>query len=163
MHCPSCGDETPLDQKFCRKCGMNLESIGQLVAEHAAPESLTPQKREHDKTMLRQMYRWMIWGFLVLLIGLVLIVTNKQLALGRFVNLIGSILLLAGTAIATYGVLAPFRASFSKQIKGGNRPELPLTKPTDELPDARTPIPITGITERTTELLVSSEAEKSAE
>ena len=32
MHCPSCGNESSIDQKFCRKCGFNLEPVGKLLA-----------------------------------------------------------------------------------------------------------------------------------
>ena len=163
MHCPSCGDQTPLDQKFCRKCGLSLESISQLLAEQVSIDTPSLEKQESNQAVLRSMYRWMKWGFLVLLIGLVLLVTNKTFVMGRAVQLLASFLLLGGTALATYGVLAPFRASSAKKLRGSNRPELLHPKPTNELPDAPIPIPIPSVTERTTELLVSSEAEKLAE
>jgi NMD protein affecting ribosome stability and mRNA decay len=31
MHCPKCGAEAPLTQKFCRSCGFSLEKVPQLV------------------------------------------------------------------------------------------------------------------------------------
>lgn len=142
---------------------MNLESISPLVAAHSSIDSPSPEKHESDKAVVSSMYRWITWGFIVLLIGLVLLVTNKTLALGNAVQLLASFLLLGGTALATYGVLAPFRASVAKNLQGSDRPELPHTKPTNELPEAHTPIPIPSVTERTTELLASSEAENSAE
>src|SRR6185436_19573133 len=76
IHCPSCGDESALDQKFCRKCGFNLEPVGKLVT--AGPDLETKsEKLESEQAILRRMIRWMMWGCLVLLIGLVLLVSGK--------------------------------------------------------------------------------------
>ena len=34
MYCPACGSETSADQKYCRSCGMPLDSVTQAVGEH---------------------------------------------------------------------------------------------------------------------------------
>jgi hypothetical protein len=38
MHCPGCGAEAAITQKYCRSCGFNLEKVPELVAEQL-PES----------------------------------------------------------------------------------------------------------------------------
>ena len=58
MHCPNCGNESDLDQKFCRKCGFNLEPVSKLVAAGPYLETKS-EKLEGDQAILRRMYRWM--------------------------------------------------------------------------------------------------------
>jgi len=108
IHCPSCGDESSLDQKFCRKCGFNLEPVGKLVT--AGPDLETKsEKLESEQAILRRMIRWMMWGCLVLLIGLVLLVSGKAFDLPKFLSPLASFLLVGGAAAAGYGVLAALR------------------------------------------------------
>jgi hypothetical protein len=37
MHCPNCGQKTSPDLKFCRACGMKLDSVARAVSDHLAP------------------------------------------------------------------------------------------------------------------------------
>ena len=36
MYCPTCGTEALTNQKFCRSCGMELQEIFRLFAEHVS-------------------------------------------------------------------------------------------------------------------------------
>jgi hypothetical protein len=40
MYCPTCGTKASTNQKFCRRCGMGLLKIFQLVAEHLSEKGL---------------------------------------------------------------------------------------------------------------------------
>ena len=51
MHCPSCGTEAPVGQKFCRACGLSLESFAQLLAE------LLPDAEDENVALARQRLR----------------------------------------------------------------------------------------------------------
>ena len=56
MFCPACGVATSEEQKFCRACGMHLEVVYHLVAEHAQAESVAPvlpEKRPAHQTVGR--------------------------------------------------------------------------------------------------------------
>jgi len=51
MHCPSCGTEAPVGQKFCRACGLSLERFAQLLAE------LLPDVEDENVAQARQRLR----------------------------------------------------------------------------------------------------------
>ena len=160
MHCPSCGNESSLDQKFCRKCGFSLEVVGKLLSEHPSTgKKLELEEVSDEKLALRRMVSWMMWGLLIVVIGLVLIVTNKQFLMDRLFNLLGSFLLLGGISVATYGVLDAMRGGGSKSKRAKlseetkNEPdELAAANTTKELAE-RIPVPVPSVTERTTQLI----------
>ena len=162
IHCPSCGHESSPDQKFCRKCGFNLEPISKLVSA-GADSGAESDRVENDRTILRRMYRWMMWGFLVMLIGVVLLVSGKAFDLPKFLGPLSSFLLIGGAATAGYGLLAALRDGISSPKKlpraPGNK-ELP-PPPTTELPEQPVPIPIPSVTERTTQLIGEQSHERS--
>jgi Na+/melibiose symporter-like transporter len=153
MHCPSCGDESTIDQKFCRKCGFNLEPIAKLITSE--PIAITVDKNERERLVVRRMFQWMSRGGLVLLLGVVLLVINRGFVHAGAVQALASLIILAGCAMATYGL-------FSAMIKGTylpgkttgeKRPAKIEGGTTKELPDARVPAPISSVTDRTTQLI----------
>src|ERR1044072_7128001 len=110
MHCPNCANESDLEQKFCRKCGFNLAPVSKLMQTDSgsAQESELPT-RERDKLLMRHMVRWMMWGMLIMLVGIVAIVVNKQLKLDQMLGLICSLITLGGVAVMMYGLLDTMR------------------------------------------------------
>jgi hypothetical protein len=153
MHCPSCGNESTIDQKFCRKCGFNLEPVAQLIT--GEPSMITVDKNERERLVVRRMFRWMSWGGLILLLGVALLVINRGLIHAGAVQALASLITLAGCAIATYGL-------FSSMIKGtylpgkatGEKPPDQIDRrTTKELLDAHVPAPISSVTDRTTQLI----------
>src|SRR5436190_10247827 len=105
MHCPNCGNESDLDQKFCRKCGFNLAPISKLVLAGSGDDELKLDKVERDNLLMRRMVSWVMRGFLVMLIGVVITVVNKQLKLDQLVGLIGTFLIIGGVSVVMLGVL----------------------------------------------------------
>ena len=155
IHCPSCGHESSPDQKFCRKCGFNLEPVNKLVADGRDLE-VNAEKLEGDGAILRRMYRWMMWGFLILLIGLVMLVSAKAFELPKFLGPLASFLLIGGTAAVAYGVLAALRdgAVSSKKLPRATNARSELAgSQTAELPNSSVPISLPSVTERTTQLI----------
>jgi hypothetical protein len=153
MHCPSCGNESSLEQKFCRKCGFNLEPVSQLIV--ARPDETKLGNQESDRTILRRMYRWMMWGFLILLIGVLMLVSGRAFDLPKFLGPLSSFLLIGGAAAASYGVLAALRDGLvSKKLprSAAARSELSGSQ-TSELPGNNLPVPLPSVTERTTQLI----------
>src|SRR5215831_4394764 len=95
MHCPNCGNQSELDQKFCRTCGFNLEPVGKLIQTSSDEHNEAKLDRaEREKRIIRRMVSWMMWGLLVLLIGVVLSVVNKQFQLGHVFGLIATLVIL---------------------------------------------------------------------
>ena len=157
MHCPNCANESDLEQKFCRKCGFNLAPVSKLMQTDSgsAQESELPT-RERDKLLMRHMVRWMMWGMLIMLVGIVAIVVNKQLKLDQMLGLIGSLITLGGVAVMMYGLLDTMRGGiFNKQKPkaiAATTDEVQRTSTTREL-EERLPIPLGSVTERTTQLI----------
>jgi hypothetical protein len=155
MHCPGCGNESSLEQKFCRKCGFNLEPVSKLVV--AAPDGETKlEKLEGDRAILRRMYRWMVWGFLILLIGVVMLVSGRAFDLPKFLGPLSSFLLIGGAAAAGYGVLAALRDGLaaSKQLPRPTKTRSELSgSQTSELPANSIPVSLPSVIERTTQLI----------
>jgi len=153
MHCPSCGHESSLEQKFCRQCGFNLEPVSKLVAGGRAIEPVEPDKSEAERLLVRRMFRWLSWGCIAILLGVVLLVLAKGV-LSPIFYLLASFFLLGGISIATYGLFSsiikgtylPGKASKSPEQIGQNRT-------TKELPEADIPVPVPSVTERTTQLI----------
>src|SRR5215216_6097742 len=108
MHCPNCGKQTSLNQKFCRSCGMNLETVSRVLTEHlsvADPDKLVA--RVNDKLLARRMYRTLLWGIIAVIFGVALLAIGKDYGL---VGLLGLLISLAGMLLAAYGVLSPIKA-----------------------------------------------------
>ena len=159
MHCPSCGAETSLDQRFCRSCGMDLETVSKLVAAHSSPETLKLEKSLSEKATQKRMYQSIKWGMICFILGMAALATTKTLGLDKVFNLGPLFLLFMGMGIMLYGaVLFPMRerASSSRKLPGpGSSSELPETEITKELPAARVSVPVASVTERTTQLIAT--------
>jgi len=155
MHCPSCGNESSLEQNFCRKCGFNLEPVSQLVVAGAGKETKL-ERLENDRAILRRMYRWMMWGLLILLIGVVLVVSGKAFDLPKFLGPLSSFLMVGGAAAAGYGVLGALRDGLgaSKKLPSATETRSELSRSqTSELPESKMPVALPSVTEGTTQLI----------
>jgi hypothetical protein len=169
MHCPGCGTEGDLDQKYCRKCGFDLAPVSKLILKGGGEvDDSKLDKTERDKLIMRRMVSWMMWGMLTLLIGIVTTIIGKQLIgmmvtilgnhlpLERLVGLLGSFLILGGVSVTTYGVLDALRGGLKKRRAADIAPpannEILPASTTKEL-EGRLPTPMTSVTERTTQLI----------
>ena len=160
MHCPSCGNESDLEQKFCRKCGFNLEPISKLILG-ANDDETKLDKVERDKLLMRRMVKWMMRGMLIMLMGIVMIVVSKQYSVTLFqllpLALLGNLITLGGVTVMMYGLLDTMRGGGLKSGKPkAVEPSLPdeiePASTTKEL-EGRLPIPLGSVTERTTQLI----------
>jgi hypothetical protein len=117
MYCPTCGTKASTDQKFCRSCGTELWVISQLVAKHISATDPVLLPAESEASMPRRRTTLLFSGIVSCIIGLALLVADKQ---DGWIGAVGVLLLVAGTLTAAYGVLSP-----RWQIKRSPRTPLP--------------------------------------
>ncbi|HWN08049.1 MAG TPA: hypothetical protein VNO50_02015 [Pyrinomonadaceae bacterium] len=163
MHCPTCGIDTTLDQRFCRSCGMDLEAVSKLVASHSSPETLTVEKSQIERAAEKRLYRSFKWGMICFLLGMAALATVKTLGFDKTFRLGPLLLLFLGMGIMVFGVLSSLRILASKSTKVLDRErtaELQEAEVTKELPPAGVPVPVASITERTTQLISTQDASK---
>jgi hypothetical protein len=152
------------EQQFCRTCGLALESIGKLVAQHSS--AVTPSQTKLDKIRAEQqivqyMFKWITIGMIIIGIGVLMLVLNKTFDFGTIFKLASSFVLISGTGCAAYGVLSAIRKGTALPAGGSTR-QLPCA---DEkaLPMTEFPEALPSVTERTTQLIRSSGTEQEQE
>jgi F0F1-type ATP synthase assembly protein I len=159
MHCPGCGVEVALTQKFCRSCGFALEKITQIVAEQlASPELLLETRRLQERQ--RKIERSLLIagsGFIATVVVGMVCGIIYLMAVGSMPIVPGVILLI----MMTFGMVAGSLATYSDRLKKGLSHPEPSRAPTLaeaqsnlSLPDPRGPL--FSVTERTTSLLEPS-------
>ena len=166
MHCPSCGAETTLEQRFCRSCGMDLETVSKLVVAHSSPETLKVEKSLTKKAAQRRMYQSFKWSVIFFILGMASLAATKTLGFAKVYNLGPLFLVFLGMGLMLFGALSPMRdrASSLRSLPGpGSTSELPEVETTKELPSARVPVSVPSITERTTQLIATEDARKPRE
>jgi sulfite exporter TauE/SafE len=155
MHCPNCGKPADADQQFCRACGMRLETVGRLVAEHTSTE-LPERKSSHaelERQIVGRMFSWITWGMIILGIGVVILVFNKSFSIGNWLRFISTVICLLGVGVATAGLLKAMKQGVSIS---GKKPVDQISGPakdTNSLPTRPIPASLPSVTERTTQLL----------
>ena len=155
MHCPNCGKESSVDQKFCRKCGFGLAPVGELIRAGApAGEVAKLDQAEREALIVRHMFRWLAWGMIVLGVGVLMLVVDKSFDLGKVFKFMSAVLLLGGTAMASYGVISAIGKGAAAALKNADVKKHEVPAPTTrELAGDAVPISTPSVTERTTELI----------
>ena len=87
---------------------MSLETVGKLVAKHTGTPATAQAKldrAEAEKAIVRSMFSWMMWGMLIVGIGVVMVIVNKSFPIGDWFRLLGSLLGIGGMGVTVAGVL----------------------------------------------------------
>ncbi len=159
MHCPGCGTEAPVTQKFCRSCGFSLEKVPQLVAEQLSEsEEIVPSKAEKLQKRQQEIDRWLfITG-----IGVIVLIVLSLLSCLLYLMLAGNLPLLPGMVLLTLllsGLVAGSLGIYSERLKrtlsGSSslkQKQLPPGEATSKLAIEALEQPF-SVTERTTSLL----------
>ena len=71
---------------------------------------IKPEKAEADRPARHGKTKWMLWGLLVFIIGVILLVIEVIFVVGEWFDLLASLIFLSGIAMALYGVLVGIRA-----------------------------------------------------
>jgi zinc-ribbon domain len=160
MHCPNCGKPATVDQQFCRSCGMALDSVIKLVAQHSslvAPSQTKIEKAKLEQEIVVRMFRQIMIGMVILGLGLLMLVLNKNFDFGKMFGLVSSFFLLGGTGFAAFGVLNAIRQGAT--ISGMPSREILSEANEKQLPTNPIPAALPSVTEDTTQLLSPDSAD----
>ena len=157
MFCPACANPNSVEQKFCRSCGMNLESAAASLLEQYPDGSHAEMKRQ--ERALERFGKVAFTGFAVaLFLGVIAIcytIINKMI-LSDTQPLAGGLFL----AFVIFSALGLAYVIWNESLKEKraklNQPrELPPPIPNLELPapDTNDLIPVPSVVEDTTKLL----------
>ena len=134
---------------------MSLEAVAKLVAEHSSLPVEAQKKADKaalEAAIVHKMFNWIKWGMIILGMGVLLMVVNKNLAIGKEVGMMATFLILGGVGVATAGVLKAIKqgtllatSRHANQISGSSD--------TKSLPTHPIPAELPSVTERTTQLI----------
>ena len=140
---------------------MNLETVGKLVARHTgSPEEIQRRqtKAELDRAIASRMVNWVVLGLIVMGIGILMIVVNKTFDIGKWFRLVATLTTLGGMGVMVGGVLNSLKQGV--QLTGRTPIELATPAEQKSLPTNPFPEALPSVTERTTQLINSSDLQK---
>lgn len=163
MYCPNCGAKTSIDQKFCRACGLGLEKIAVSLTEQLPSqpnENLLSQKERLEKIGVALLS---VFGLGLLGVFLYGIVYKLMITEGQFW---GGLALLGFLIMCLCGLASVILFAKAKEVgEAAGKRKLEDAKisstPTKELLTEGNfePIPVSSVTDRTTELLFVEKGE----
>lgn len=156
MHCPNCGTEATVEQKFCRSCGLGLEKVPQLIAEQLGSvggedvEKLQQRQQKIERSLLTAGISFVALAVLSMLAGVLYLIVTGSMPLVP-----GIVMLMLFIAGIVAGSLGYYSERLKKTLSAGGSVKLKELAGTStaELPPQSIPEPLMSITERTTNLL----------
>lgn len=152
MHCPNCGHETSAELKFCRSCGMKLDSVARAVSEHIGSDvPAAAEKHGGEKAPVNRFFNTLFIGIAITFIGIVIGVAGQGMWGAKTTAVVLSLL---GMLIAVYGFL-PAAARYDRDLlrsagKAAGKKEMPRDEPKLDLPAGEDFKPAQSVTEGTT-------------
>lgn len=157
MFCPNCSSNNSTGQKFCRKCGMNLESTSQSLLEQfpgSAQSSLSQRERR-----LERFGQFAFGGFglvlLIAVIGIIYTIVTKMILAGTqpWAGALLVLFIVFAVLTLTYVVFKEDLKDRKKTINTAIDPNRVETRDTDKLLESPVFEPVPSVIEDTTELL----------
>jgi len=145
MHCPNCGSEAPMEQKFCRSCGFGLGKVARLIAEQAPDENLDSAydpEEDPPKSALQALL-----GFFFIMFGMGGI---YMAASGRGGVIVGAVFIALFIVILALGSYVEFGSKRPRKQKPPRPASLINTPRTKKLPPQPDPEMNASVTEQTT-------------
>lgn len=158
MHCPNCGTRVAAEQKFCRACGLGLQTVAQLLAQQlaenpsvASAERAIEQVGSNEKPVSSKWrYRLIFAGICLFMCGPMLFVIAKALDLEKVIFIPATFAVCIGTLIALYGTLIDQLHSPKKANPLPPPVEPPAAETTSKLELASGAEPVLSVIENTT-------------
>ena len=125
MHCPNCGSEATMEQKFCRSCGFGLGKVARLIAEQAPDENLDSASDPKEETSKRLRRVWFIpFITMFLIFGCYLAINDRS---EGFVSVVFIALLLGMLAVGSYVEFGSKRLGEQKPPRPASSTNAPTT------------------------------------
>jgi hypothetical protein len=157
MACPKCGSQILPEQKFCRSCGASVQVTTNPLIEPAQFGNLEITSTSTVKAEAQRTRRFMLWGFIAMLVGVAIGVIGKKLLQEDLIAVIGILISLVGMFLSAYPHLVPSDRGTHATLPP--QPErLTPAHPPKALPKESPMQYVPSITERTTNLLRTPEA-----
>jgi uncharacterized membrane protein YvbJ len=102
MHCPNCGSEAPMEQKFCRSCGFGLGKVAMLIAEQASDENLDSASDPKEELFKRYRRIWFVPFIGTFLVFGNYLATNKEIGVSWIVVFVYIVQLLLWLTLGIY-------------------------------------------------------------
>ena len=159
MHCPNCGAEAPLTQKFCRSCGLGLEKIPQVFAEQFSQSDSEILSYQKTAKLQRTIEGWLstaALGFVVLVALSVLAGITYLMVAGSLPVVPGIVILILGIAGLSAAGLATYSERLKRKLSDSsalNSATLSTNSITSRLPRQSNEGTSISVTEHTTKLL----------
>lgn len=152
MTCPKCGLPALPDQKFCRTCGASLQVTTNPLVEPAALADQESISELNFKDESHPTHRWMLWGFIVMFVGVAIGVIGKKFHYDVFA-VVGILMSLVGIFLSVYPHLTPATRRKHSDRLSAEPEQLTQSQPVSALQNESPIQYVPSITERTTNLL----------
>jgi hypothetical protein len=160
MHCPNCGAQAPRDQKFCRKCGLNLEKVpelllGQLPEKYSdTPARLTKSGQLMERLATAGGICFISGGGMFFLFLLYNIVARQIIAKGQVVSGLALLLFFIGAALLlSYVIYIESQKNRASRKIEKTKPEVNGAETNKKLSPPGDVEIVASVTEKTTGLL----------
>ena len=156
MFCPNCGAENPVEQNFCRSCGLNLNAVTLAISEQFPSEEFARLQRRRKLFERLGTFSLSVSGIIAAGFVIFLAAWYKMILFGP------EVLFWSGfAALIAFLLLSIFFFTYPKLFMKFERPdphkrnttEPELTVPTAKLIVDRPIEPIPSVTEDSTDLL----------
>jgi hypothetical protein len=152
VYCPVCGNQSSMDQNYCRACGLSLEALSGVDSF----DGLEIARKQHQRLAARRMMRLLSAGGIVLFAGLALIVVDRKLINDAAVGMAALLTMLVGLVIMAFGLFCSFSHANNRQVDrhttgAGGRLVTPETRKLS--PGAQSLSPVNSVFDKTTGLL----------
>ena len=147
MYCPNCGKENPDEPRFCRSCGLSLRAISEALVDELSATKADGSAIEIAKPEQKRWHNPLLYAFLILLLGMVVVIFGKKIAGEQLIADIGTLISLLGIGLFAFKGVLLIRSQSSSPPRTKT---LLASKPTTELPHSLPPGEPASVTEHTT-------------
>jgi predicted nucleic acid-binding Zn ribbon protein len=147
MYCPNCGKENPEKPGFCRSCGLGLRTISQALVNELSATKSDDSSIEIVEPEQRRWRNPLMYGFLMLLLGMVIVIFGKKIAVEQLIADLGVLIAVLGIGLLGFNGVSLIRSQSSSSPRTKTLLE---SKPTTELPQALPSGEPASVTEHTT-------------